>query len=123
MSMSRLNLSRSRATPEFKEAALLAHNQYRCMHGVQNLVWEDKKGSQVQRRKPLDVHEGPHVRRSAEVCVELLVFRARVHGCGSRGGRRTGQRRDRRALHPAGLGQNDAGRMRGRKDGPRLGPR
>jgi len=48
MSMSRLNLSRSRATPEFKEAALLAHNQYRCMHGVQNLVWDEKIAEQAQ---------------------------------------------------------------------------
>ena len=46
--MSRLNLSRSRATPEFKEAALLAHNQYRCMHGVQNLVWDEKIAEQAQ---------------------------------------------------------------------------
>ena len=51
------------------------------------------------------------------------VRRDRIHGWGARGRRRPGQRGDRRALHPGGLGQNDAGRMRGRKDGPRLGPR
>jgi len=46
--MSRMNLSRSRGSEEFKEAALLAHNQYRCMHGVQNLVWDDKIGEKAQ---------------------------------------------------------------------------
>jgi len=46
--MSRMNLSRSRSTPEFQEAALLAHNQYRCMHGVQNLVWDEKIAEQAQ---------------------------------------------------------------------------
>ena len=51
------------------------------------------------------------------------VRRDRIHGWGARGRRRPGQRGDSRALHPGGLGQNDAGRMRGRKDGPRLGPR
>merc|ERR1719498_1679477 len=47
--MSRLNLSASRATPEFQEAALLAHNQYRCMHGVQNFVWDEKIAEQAQQ--------------------------------------------------------------------------
>jgi len=46
--MSRLNLSRSRATPEFQDAALLAHNKYRCMHGVQNLVWDETIAAQAQ---------------------------------------------------------------------------
>jgi len=46
--MSRLNLSRSRETPEFQEAALLAHNKYRCMHGVPNFVWDDKIAEQAQ---------------------------------------------------------------------------
>jgi hypothetical protein len=46
--MSRVNLSLSRATPEFQEAALLAHNKYRCMHGVQNLVWDEKIAEQAQ---------------------------------------------------------------------------
>jgi hypothetical protein len=36
------------ATQEFKEAALLAHNQYRCMHGVQNLVWDEKIAKQAE---------------------------------------------------------------------------
>jgi hypothetical protein len=48
VAMSRLNLSRSRATPEFQDAALLAHNQYRCMHGVPNLVWDEKIAEQAQ---------------------------------------------------------------------------
>jgi len=46
--MSRGNLSRSRATPEFQEAALIAHNQYRCMHGVPNLVWDDTIAEKAQ---------------------------------------------------------------------------
>jgi hypothetical protein len=28
--------------PAMKEAALDAHNRYRCMHGVPNLVWDEK---------------------------------------------------------------------------------
>jgi hypothetical protein len=47
--MSRLSLNASRAEPEFKEAALLAHNKYRCMHGVQNLIWDEKIAESAQK--------------------------------------------------------------------------
>jgi hypothetical protein len=35
-------------TQALKDATLLAHNQYRCMHGVPNLVWDEKIAEQAQ---------------------------------------------------------------------------
>jgi len=36
------------STPELQDIVLLTHNQYRCMHGVQNLVWDEKIAEQAQ---------------------------------------------------------------------------
>jgi hypothetical protein len=44
----RMNLSASRSTAEFQEAVLMAHNVYRCMHGVQHLVWDEKIAEKAQ---------------------------------------------------------------------------
>ena len=44
----RLNLSASRSTEEFQFAVLTAHNVYRCMHGVQHLVWDEKIAEKAQ---------------------------------------------------------------------------
>merc|ERR1719235_2005650 len=39
---------KSRTTAALKETALLAHNQYRCMHGVGNLEWDDVIAAKAQ---------------------------------------------------------------------------
>ena len=44
----RANLSASRSTEEFQFAVLTAHNVYRCMHGVQHLVWDEKIAEKAQ---------------------------------------------------------------------------
>jgi len=39
---------KSRTTAALKETAILAHNQYRCMHGVDNLEWDDVIAAKAQ---------------------------------------------------------------------------
>merc|ERR550537_1754502 len=124
------------------------------MHGVQNLIWDEKIAESAQ--KLVDAGVFKHSTAASRMYVddsgkksqkmkykgenlwmctkdhtfqEALKFAVNswyseiVHGRGPRRPRRPGQRRDRRALHPGRLGTDNAGRMRRRKDGPRLGPR
>merc|ERR1719235_1706472 len=39
---------KAKTTEALKEAALLAHNQYRCMHGVGNLEWDETIAEHAQ---------------------------------------------------------------------------